>query len=404
MRAVDSPEVIVVGLGAFGAATTFQLAKRGLTVLGLDQFRPPHDQGSSHGETRITRLAIGEGDEYVPLAVRSHQLWREIEAQSGRRLMFATGGLVLGDPDLGGFHHGKEDFVARTISAAQRFGVEHEVLSSAEVKARFPVFSPTPHEIGYYEPAAGVLVPERCIQIQLRLARAHGARLLLGERVLGVDPGPGAVRVRTKSGDFSARRVVIAAGAWTGGLLGGAYRERLTLHRQTLHWFTPRDRGPYRAGHFPVFIWLHGSGPRDLFYGFPLSPAGRGLGVKLAEEQFEISTAAPEALETAVGAEESEALYAHHAAARLVGLRRPATRAAACLYTTAPDSRFIVETHPESDRIHVISACSGHGFKHSAAIGEAVAEWIATGAAPPVLLPFGASRERSSEAAPVLAS
>ena len=144
-------DVVVVGLGAHGAAVTLQLARRGLSVLGIDRFHPPHGHGSSHGETRITRLAVGEGDEYVPLAVRSHQLWREIEAESGAALMFTTGGLVLGQPAGGPAMHGRPDFVGETISIARRFGIAHEVLDAGGIRRRFAAFRPAADEIGYYE-------------------------------------------------------------------------------------------------------------------------------------------------------------------------------------------------------------------------------------------------------------
>ena len=89
-------DVIVVGLGAMGSAALYQLAKRGIAVTGIDRFSPPHDRGSSHGESRITRQAIGEGEEYVPFALRSHEIWRELEADTGRSLFSSVGGLIIG--------------------------------------------------------------------------------------------------------------------------------------------------------------------------------------------------------------------------------------------------------------------------------------------------------------------
>ena len=382
-------DVIVVGLGAYGSATTLQLRQKGLSVLGLDARHPPHDVGSTHGETRITRLAIGEGDEYVPLAIRSHALWRQIEADTGEALMAQTGGLVLGDPAVGAALHGKPDFVGRTIAAAERFGIRHEVLEGREVRARFPCFRPTDSEMAYYEPDAGLLAPEACVGAQLRLAAARGAELHPGERVLGIEPGADAVRVVTDQGRYSAAQVVTAAGPWTAGLLGGGYGARLTLQRQSLHWFAPDDPAAWGADRCPVFIWVYGAEAADNFYGFPISPLGPGIGVKVANEQFDAVVQAPEDVARAVGPEESRAVFEQNIAGRLAGLAPAAVRTATCIYTTAPDARFIIERHPESDRVLVISACSGHGFKHSPAIGEAVADWIATGTRPPVLAPFG---------------
>src|SRR2546422_11040019 len=123
-------DVIVVGLGAMGSAALYQLARRGLRPIGLDRFAPPHDRGSSHGEGRITRLAIGEGEEYVPFAMRSHEIWRELEAETGRSLLTQVGGLILGRAD--GALHGQTDFVGRTIAAAKRFHIAHEVLTAGD--------------------------------------------------------------------------------------------------------------------------------------------------------------------------------------------------------------------------------------------------------------------------------
>src|SRR5437588_9034216 len=117
-------EVIVVGLGAMGAAVSWQLARRGVGVIALDRYAPPHDRGSTHGESRITRLAVGEGDEYVALVRRSHELWREIEAESRQTLLTQTGGLVIGGPE--------SDFLERTREIAVRHGIEHETLEGAE--------------------------------------------------------------------------------------------------------------------------------------------------------------------------------------------------------------------------------------------------------------------------------
>ena len=383
-------DVIVIGLGAYGASTALQLRRRGLSVLGLDAHHPPHDQGSTHGETRITRLAIGEGEDYVPLAMRSHELWRDLEAETGAQVMVQCGGLVLGDPAVGAALHGRTDFVRRTIATAERFGIDHQVLAPHEVRARFPGFQPGDDDLAYYEPEAGLLSPEAGVGAQLRLATAMGAELHLGERVLGIEPGPDEVAVVTDQGRYSAARVVVAAGPWTPGLLGGSYAERLVLQRQTLHWFAPEDPAVWAADRCPVFIWVHGAQASDNFYGFPISPLGPGVGVKVANEQFEATVAAPEEVARAVSTEESRAVFERHMAGRLAGLRPTAVRTATCIYTTAPDARFIIEPHPQSDRIIVISACSGHGFKHSPAIGEAVAAWIATGDRPAALAPFGA--------------
>src|SRR5271169_551404 len=148
-------DIAVIGLGAVGSAALYQSAKLGAGVIGIDRFEPPHDQGSSHGETRITRQAIGEGREFVPLVLRANQIWEELELATGRSLLTRNGGLVLAAPGVGGNHHGSSSFLQDTVNAAKAFSIPHQQLSSDEINQRYPQFRLTNDEIGYFEPGAG---------------------------------------------------------------------------------------------------------------------------------------------------------------------------------------------------------------------------------------------------------
>src|ERR1700686_3453912 len=162
-------QVIVAGLGAMGAAAVFQLARRGARVLGIDQFAPPHAHGSTHGDTRITRLAIGEGEQYTPLALRSHQLWREFEQETGSTLLTISGCLIISSRAKRAFTH-VENFFANTLAAAHRYDTAHEVLDAGQIRRRFPQFKVADDEVAYLERDAGFLCPEACVRTQLRLA------------------------------------------------------------------------------------------------------------------------------------------------------------------------------------------------------------------------------------------
>lgn len=380
------PDVIVVGLGAAGSATLRALARRGARVLGLDRHAPPHDQGSSHGESRVTRQAIGEGEDYVPLAMRAHALWRELEAEAGERLMLPLGCLLIGDPAGKGAHAGKPDFLNRTLAAARRFAIPHEVLDAPAVRDRWPAFRLEGHERAYFEPGAGALLPERCVAAQLASARRAGAEIRADERVLAIESLAGAVRVTTDRGAHEAGCAVLSAGAGAAELLGPNWAGLLQVYRQTLHWFAPADPAAFAPERFPVFMWMHGEAADDWFYGFPVLPGASG--VKLAAEVFDAPAAGPDAVDRRVAADEGRTLYARHVAGRLAGLAARPLRSTACLYTMAPDSRFLIGPDPDRPGVTVISACSGHGFKHSPAIGEAVAELVLTGDQPAVLAPF----------------
>lgn len=375
-------DVIVVGLGAMGSAAAYQLARRGAKVLGIDRFAPPHEQGSSHGETRITRQATGEGDEYIPIVRRSHQLWREIEADTGADLFLQCGGLVLSGAQSR--HPTKIDFMGRTIGLAQRHGIEHEVLSAGEVRNRFPQFILDGDERGYFEPGAGLLYPERCISAQLSGAERAGATIRVDEMVRAVRPVGSGVRVETDRGAYEAGAALICAGPWTPGLVPEGL-EHMTLHRQVLNWYEADSPSDYDPSRFPVFIWLHGSAGEQC-YGFPVPPGSTGL--KVATEHFEASVTQPEEVLREVDPSETERTYREHVAGRLRGVRAHCLEAKTCIYTLAPDGRFVIDGHPDSDRITVVSACSGHGFKHSAAIGEALAERLLDGRSTLDLNPF----------------
>ena len=378
-------DVIVIGLGAMGSATLYQLARRGARVLGIDRFHPPHAFGSSHGATRITRLSVGEGPEYVPLVRRSHRIWREIESTLGEELMLTTGGLVMGPTKGGGELHGERDFVNRTIELAQAFGIEHEVLEADVIGRRFPQFLLRGDERGYFEPEAGVLRPERCVAAQIELARRAGAQVLTGQQVSALAATGDAVTVRAGSDSHQAGRAVVTAGAWIPALVKGRYARSLRVQRQTLHWFRPDQPALYAPGLCPVFIWSHGATPSEAFYGVPMVDGVAGE--KVGTQQHEVDSA-PDALDRTVSRAESEAMHARHVRGRLRSVSALPVQAAACLYTTAPEARFIVDQHPEVERAIVVSACSGHGFKHSAALGEAVAETLLEGHPSIDLAPF----------------
>jgi sarcosine oxidase len=379
-------DVIVVGLGAMGSAALYQLARHGIKAVGIDRFTPPHDRGSSHGESRITRQAIGEGEEYVPFALRSHEIWRELEADTGRSLFSPIGGLIIGrrtDPGI----HGQSDFIGRTISAAQRFHIEHEVLAPDDVARRFPQFRLVGDETCYYEPGAGFLRPELCVATQLDRARELGADVRTDETVTRVTADATSVTVVTSAATYAAGRVIVTAGAWVPQLLGGAYANLLRVYPQTLYWFAPEDLAAFAPGRFPIFIWRYGAGDDDHFYGFPVV----GEGVKLATEQFarEIS---PDEVRQAPSLAEAARMHEAHVRERLVGLSSQCVRAMTCLYTVTPGFGFLIDRHPEWAHVMVASPCSGHGFKHSAAIGEALAERVIQGTSRLDLTPFSLAR------------
>jgi len=367
---------IVLGLGAMGSAAVHQLTRKGHRVLGIDQHSPPHAYGSTHGETRVTRLAIGEGEQYTPLALRSHQLWREIERATGARLLTTNGGLIISSGARTSHCH-VYDFYANTLAAAEKYGIVHELLDAGEIRRRFPQFKVADDERGYLERDAGFLRPEECVRAQLQLAERDGAEIHRGETVLGYDASDREVTVTTDRERYAADTLILAVGPWLPAMLRKRLARCFKIYRQSLFWFD--IEGPATAflpENAPIFIWEL-QGRAQGIYGFPAIDGPHG-GVKIATESFE-STTTPEQVSRNVADDEATAMYDEYVAPYVSGLSRKCLRALTCLYTVTPDFGFVIDAHPESERVFIVSPCSGHGFKHSAAIGEALSEIVLDG-------------------------
>jgi sarcosine oxidase len=385
---VSTYDVAVVGLGAAGAATLYQLARRGVRAVGIDRFSPPHIYGSTHGDTRITREAIGEGEAYTPLVQRSHAIWRELEAETGQDLLTQCGGLIVEAAGGGAAGHHRHEFLASTIACARRYGIKHELLTAADVARRFPQFGLDGDESAYYEPTAGFVRPERCVEAQLTIAVRLGAEIRRDERVLAVEPSEGGVRVRTDRGIIDAGRVVLAVGAWVRDFVAREQLQFFNVYRQVLSWFELESGAvDHTPGAMPVYIW--GLNDGNAFYGFPAIDGTREI--KVATEQLDTATSADEA-PLDVDPEESQSTYDSVVRTRLPGVSSRCLRAVRCLYTVTPDANFVIDDHPDHPGVLLVSPCSGHGFKHSAGLGEAIAQRITTGASDADLSPFRLDR------------
>lgn len=391
-------DVAVVGLGAMGSATLYQCARRGMKAIGIDRHSPPHTLGSSHGDTRITRLAVGEGPAYVPFVKASHRIWRELEHETGETLLTECGALVIAGSEGGNSHHGKADFVRETCRAAESYGIAHEILASDALRSRFPyLIGLKGDEIAYFEPEGGFVRPEACIRAQLTMARRHGAEIRTETPALSVVCRPtGGVLIDTSAGAVIADKVIIAAGAWTAGLIGEVFPDILTVTRQVLHWFKVENR-PSVPKNSPVMIWMHGESDTDYFYAFP-PQFGEGA-MKFATEQY-AQTTSVDTIRRTVDPEESKEMFERHVRGRVAGIIGHAVRSAACLYTTTPDRGFVLDCLPANPDVFVISACSGHGFKHSAGIGAAVADRLEGSQEEFDLAPFGFGRFQNPASTP----
>jgi sarcosine oxidase len=358
-------DVAVIGLGATGSAALHRLATRGLRVVGIEQFTPGHDRGSSHGESRIIRLGYFEHPSYVPLVRAALPLWRALERDAGTPLLQVTGILEIGAPD--------GTLVAGTLRSAQTHGLRHEVLDAADVTRRFPAFRLPPHFLGVFQPDGGILAAEPAVEAQLALARAAGAEVRTNETVRAIEPTSAGVRVVTDRGTIAAGQAVIAAGPWIKQLLPDlAVPIRVT--RQAVGWFAPSDAALFARERCPVFMIEN---PDGIFYGFP---AGRRPGIKFARhhsDEVVDPSAAARPMDSADEAALRPALAAHVPTANGALLN-----AQTCRYTLTPDGDFILDRLPGAPAVIVASPCSGHGFKFAPVIGEIVADLVTEGATP----------------------
>lgn len=374
-------DTIVIGLGGMGSAAAYRLARRGQRVLGLEQYTPAHDGGSSHGGSRITRQAYFEDPAYVPLLRRAHELWPQIEADSGIAIFTRTGGLMVGGPD--------SRTVAGSIRSAETWGLPHEILDATEVARRFPTMRPAAGEIGLYEPGAGFVVPEASVTAHLRLAERAGAELHFSEPVLDWRATSGGVRVRTGRGEYTAGTLVVCPGAWAPRLLADL-GVPFTVERQVQYWFTPSGPlEPFRPGRHPVYIWEDAAGTQ--FYGFP---AVDGT-VKVAFFRGG-RTCTPETIDRTVHPAEIDRMAAF-AGARIPALPGEFRRAATCMYTNTPDEHFVIARHPSYENVVVACGFSGHGFKFVPVVGEILADLAVDGETRHPIALFDPARLRSPQ-------
>jgi sarcosine oxidase len=349
----------IAGLGAAGSAAAFHLARRGHKVVGFDRFSPPHQFGSSTGQTRIIREAYYEHPQYVPMIQRAYACWDELERISGERLFVKTGGMMIGVPD--------GPLVTGARASAAQYDLPVDDLSAAEITRRFPAFRPEGEMRGVFEPRAGLLYADRCIGTHLELARASGADLHMEEPVGAWKVDAGGVSVSTARETFLVDRLILSAGSWVPSLLEG-YALPLEIERTVQHWFSDAADAPrFQSDRFPVYL-LEYEQPNQLFYGFP----DTGDGVKVARHHQGRTTTA-DLLDRRVADEEISRMRVL-LAKYLPDANGPHVRSAVCMYTNTPDRDFIIDKHPASERVLVASACSGHGFKFASAIGEALAD------------------------------
>lgn len=366
-----------------GSATAYQLARRGERVLALERFGIPHSMGSSHGHTRIIRLAYYEHPSYVHLLRRAYELWHDIESVSGEKLLYTTGSIDAGPEDSWVFKG--------SLDSCRLHDIPHEVLSGKELHARYPGYELPDDHAALVQPDGGFLAPEKCIVSYVEAAQAHGAEVHAMERVLDWEPTGDGVRVRTNLGSYEAERLVVTAGAWESDLL--PFLDGLAVpERQVLAWLQPTEPEKFRLGNFPVFNLLVDEGR---FYGFPVFGVP---GFKFGKYFHLNETGHADDLDREVNGRDEEVLRSF-AEKYFPGGAGPTMNLATCMFTNTPDHHFIMDLHPEYEQVSFASPCSGHGFKFASVVGEIMADLATEGSTRHDVSLFGLGRfERFSPA------
>ena len=364
---VANYDFIIVGLGTVGSATCMTLARRGCRVLGVDRYHPPHTRGSHHGMSRSIRRAYLEGTSYVPMALKSWELWRALEQVSGQELLVKTGNLTIGPPD--------SPAVSGFLASAQSYDIAYEYLTGTDMKKRWPQLSPPDSFIGGLEKEAGILFPERCIGAMLSEAEKAGADIVVNEPVDKWTENHGNIVLHASNNRYEAERLLISAGAWSKKLLK-LPKSPLNPKRVPVHWVEPPDNSQFHLGTFPVNFWQIPAGTDQSdsqiykeFYSLPV--VGKKKYVKVAFHNG-LTDCDPSSLVREVMVNEQEAIKVV-ISEFLPSLINRAVTSDVCMYTLTPDGHFYLGQIPGSKN-GFVAALAGHGFKFAPVLGEMLAD------------------------------
>jgi sarcosine oxidase len=363
---VDHYDAIVLGVGGMGSAALYHLAHRGLRVLGIERYNIPHEMGSSHGLTRIIRLAYYEHPSYVPLLRRAYELWRQLENTVQERLLIITGSIDASPGDGEVFKGSK--------ASCDIHHLPHEVLDARELNRRFPGYQLPQDIAAVYQPDGGFLLSERCIVAHVMAAQELGAEVHGQEQVLGWEPKGHGITLRTDRDHYRADKLVICAGAW-GAKLVPDLAALAVPERQVLAWFQPSRPALFRVQSFPVFNIAVEEGH---YYGFPLY----GIpGFKVGRYHHLEQRVDPDHMDRQANRDDEEVLR-HFTARYFPDAVGPTMSLKTCLFTNTPDEHFILDLHPQWPQVCIAAGFSGHGFKFCSVVGEIMADLAQTGCSP----------------------
>ena len=344
----------------WGSAALYHLAKKGLRVLGVEQFDVPHSLGSSHGHTRVIRKAYFEHPSYVPLLQKAYDMWKTIEEDSGRQLVNYCGMIYAGQLNSSSIQGVKK--------SSELYGVPIQELTATDLKTQYPQFSFNDEMTGLYEPSGGYLLVEDCVKVHCDLAQKHGAEVFTNTSVTKWKHENDLYSIKTEQDEFQTKSLVVSAGAWTSKLLKELHLP-LTIQRIPSGWFKPKNNHHTLEKRFPIFGI---ESPYGFFYGFPVLDE---RGVKIARYEGSETVSSVDAIDRTVRDGDLDHIQ-QFIQQYLPGVTMQVNASSVCMYTVTPDSHFVIDQHPHHENLYIAAGFSGHGFKFSSAVGAVLADLV----------------------------
>lgn len=349
----------VIGAGAAGSAAAYHLARSGARVCVFEQYPLLHDRGSSHGSTRLFRVAYFEDPHYVPLLRRCIEMWRDLELTSGERLFFQIGALQVG--------HGDGVLIPGVLRTAKEYDLPIEKLTEHRAKERFPWFNLDKNTSAIVDCEAGFILAESAVRTHLEAARSLGAQICAEERVVNWCDSGKTLSLETDKDKYQFDRIIFTPGAWA-----NRYLAELGINiqpvRKTVHWIAQGDeRFRVGAGFIPFVIETKDS---EILYGFP---ATDDAGVKIALHTGGENSDTPDNVNRIASIRDDEPVI-NALNTYAPGLPSIIQRRKTCLYEMSPDGHFIIDKHPDDNRVVFALGLSGHGFKFTPLIGAVMAD------------------------------
>ncbi|MBS4195245.1 N-methyl-L-tryptophan oxidase [Lederbergia citri] len=351
-------DVAVVGLGSMGSFAFWQLARMGVNVVGFDRYRPGHDKGAGHGETRIFRTAYGEGVEYVPLLKEARLLWRELEGETGVELYTENGGTMFGP---------KGDIFMKNVEASvNEFSLPHKKYTGSEAKKVYPQINFKENHVAIYEEFAGFLRPELSIETAVKRGEELGGNIFTESPVEKIEADENGVTIICEDRQFRVKKVIVSSGGWTSQILP-ELKLPLSLERQVLVWYDAKNPEQFTPEKFPIFSRMKdGIG----FYGFPTVD---GKTVKVALHHGGQIVNHPDEVDREIHESDLEPVT-EKVKEYFPDLIPVPVKAKTCFYTNTPDEHFILGPAPGLPNVTLLGPMAGHGFKFAPIMGKIAAE------------------------------